>query len=143
VPVLAGDAPVVQLAPPTLKVTSDTNDGTVRTITMHIASARQAPSLVAFVSPGVEIEDALINGATATIDNFTVSENGWGVRYYGLPAEGFDLTLKVPMDQQVELRLIDQSYKLPDVPYRPRPDYMQPALFSYSETTLVSKSFTF
>ena len=143
VPVLAGDAPVVQLAPPTLKVTSDTNDGTLRTITMHIASARQAPSLVAFVSPGVEIEDALINGTTATIDNFTVSENGWGVRYYGLPAEGFDLTLKVPMDQQVELRLIDQSYKLPDVPYRPRPDYMQPALFSYSETTLVSKSFNF
>jgi hypothetical protein len=143
VPVLTGDAPAVQLAPPTLKITSDTNAGTVRTITMRIASARQAPSLVAFVSPGIEVEDALVNGTSAIIENIGVSEQGWGVRYYGLPADGFDLTLKVPMDQQFELRLIDQSFKLPDVPFRPRPDYMQPGLFSYSDTTIVSKLFSF
>jgi hypothetical protein len=141
VPVLAGDAPAVQLAPPTLKVTNDTNDGTVRTITMHVASARQAPLLVAFVSPGIEVEDALVDGTSAIIENVSVSENGWGVRYYGLPADGFDLTLKVPMGQQFELRLIDQTFKLPEVPFRPRPDYMQPGIFSYSDTTLVSRSF--
>jgi hypothetical protein len=143
VPVLTGDAPAVQLAAPTLKVTSDTNDGRIRTITMHIASARQAPSLVAFVNPGIEVEDALINGTSASMQNISVEDLGWGVRYYGLPSEGFDLTLKVPVDQQFELRLIDQSFKLPDVPFRPRPDYMQPGLFSYSDTTLVSKSFNF
>lgn len=143
VPVLTGDAPAVQLAPPTLKVTSDTNDGRVRTISMHIASAREAPSLVAFVSPEIEIEEALVNGASASIENISVSENGWGVRYYGLPADGFELTLKVPADQQFELRVIDQSFKLPDVPFRPRPDYMQPGIFSYSDTTLVSRSFNF
>ena len=143
VPVLTGDAPLVQLAAPALKVTSDTSEGGVRTITMHITSARQAPTLVAFVSPGIEVEDAFVNGTSVTMTDVrvSVSENGWGVRYYGLPVEGFDLTLKVPVDQKFELRLIDQTFKLPDVPFRPRPDYMQPGIFSYSDTTLVSKSF--
>ncbi len=110
---------------------------------MHITSARQAPTLVAFVSPGIEVEDAFVNGTSVTMTDVrvSVSENGWGVRYYGLPVEGFDLTLKVPVDQKFELRLIDQTFKLPDVPFRPRPDYMQPGIFSYSDTTLVSKSF--
>lgn len=143
VALLTGDAPAVQLAGPTMKVTSDTNDGTVRTISMHLASARQAPSLLAFVNPGIEVEDALINGTSVTMENVSVSEDGWGVRYYGLPAQGFELTLKVPVDQQFELRVVDQSFKLPDVPFRPRPDYMQPGLFAYSETTLVSRLFNF
>lgn len=143
VPLLTGDAPPVQLAAPTLKVTNDTNDGTVRTITMHVASARQAPLLVAFVSPGIEVEDALVNGTSAIIEDVSVTENGWGIRYYGVPADGFDLTLKVPAGQQFELRLIDQTFKLPEVSFRPRPEYMQPGLFAYSDTTLVSKSFNF
>lgn len=141
--VLAGEAPVVQLAAPTLKITSDTNDGSLRTITMRIASARQAPTIVAYVNPGVEIADASINGSTAKLPGVSSSERGWGLRYHGLPADGAELTLKVPTGQPVQLRLIDQSFKLPDVPVRPRPDYMQPGLFAYSDTTLVTKSFSF
>jgi Peptidase family M28 len=137
-PVLSGPAPAVQLPSPTMQVLGDNTNDSVRTISMRIASARQAPALFASVGPETEVIEAAVNGMP--LESAT-TENGWCLRYFGPPAGGVQLTLKVRSDQPLELRLIDQSYKLPDLPIRPRPDYMQPGIFFYSDTTLVTKAF--
>jgi hypothetical protein len=144
-PVLTGQAPTVQLAAPAVRVLGDSTTDTLRTISMQITSQRQAPSLVAFVGPETQVVEASVNGKKIEPANLSDDDSepgGWGLRYYGLPAEGMQLTLKVRPAQHVELRVIDQSYQLPDIPFRPRPDYMQPGQFFYSDTTLVTKSFT-
>jgi hypothetical protein len=75
-------------------------------------------------------------------------ENQWSLRYWAPPEEGIALKLRVSSSHPVEIRVVDQSYGLPEIPgavFRPRPDSMMPTPFGFglSDATLVSKSFVF
>ena len=76
----------------------------------------------------------------------------WGVIYWGIPAEGIEITLEVASSGPLKLRLVDLSHELPRVPGTqptPRPAHTMPALaenftsIEFGDATFVSKTFTF
>ena len=72
--------------------------------------------------------------------------NAWELRYYAVPQEGVEISLEVKAVEPVKLRLVDQTYGLPQTlnkPWEPRPVTAVSAALPYSDSTFVSKSFTF
>jgi hypothetical protein len=99
-----------------------------------------------------KILGAAVNGKQISSDNKTAANDGkerWGLRYFGVPNNGIELLLHIAPGVPLKLRVVDQTYALPDVlvgPARTRPDYMMATPFPYSpysDSTLVSKSFSF
>ncbi len=75
----------------------------------------------------------------------------WGVIYWGIPAEGIEITLEVASSGPLKLRLVDLSHELtpgPGTQLTPRPAHTMPALenftsIEFGDATFVSKTFTF
>lgn len=146
---LKSPAPVVQMTTPQIEpLSDDVRDGT-RTVHMRITSPRQARIIRIYVDSKTEVLAAALNGKK--IDNYTgdrtVSAKNWGFNYFALPKEGIELTLAVKPSQPLKLKAVDQSDGLPEIPgkFPARPKYMMPTGFAsgVSDSTLVSKSFTF
>jgi len=141
---LNSEAPVTEISAPKIDLLDDRTNANVRTLRLRITSPRQAPAVFVQVVSEAAVLKAEINGNQ--LDHSTKPVLQWGLRYYALPKEGAILTLDVSPGPGLRLRVIDQSYQLPEVPnltIKPRPDYMIPGLSSYSDSTLVSKSFSF
>jgi hypothetical protein len=138
-------------AAPSIVLLADNTRDNVRTLDMQITSPRQAPLISLYVNAGTEVLDVLINGKHVQqhgTQPHESSETRWGLRYWALPPEGLSLTLQVPASHPLELRVVDQTYGLPELPgapFSPRPDHMMPTPFGFglSDATLVSKSFAF
>jgi hypothetical protein len=148
---LRSRAPLAPFAAPSLALLADSTHDNVRTLEMHVTSPRQAPMISLYVSAGTEVLGTMINGKriqNQDTERYGTSEAHWGLRFWGLPPEGLSVTLQVPASQPFELRLVDQSFGLPEIPGvspRPRPDHMMPTPFGFglSDAILVSKSFAF
>jgi hypothetical protein len=117
-----------------------------------ITSPRQAPIIAIYVDASADMLEAVVNGkrthSNDAIPSRTGPENHWGLRYWALPKEGIDLTLRIGSFQPVQVQVVDQSYGLPDIPgtsFRSRPASMMPTPFGFglSDVTLVRKSYTF
>jgi hypothetical protein len=70
----------------------------------------------------------------------------WGMRYYAPHDPGIDLDLVLESAAAVKVRLIGLSHGLPNIPNTPasnRPEYVIPAPFLLSDSTMVSKTFSF
>jgi hypothetical protein len=70
----------------------------------------------------------------------------WTLRYYAAPAEGIAVTLDLNSAGPVIVRTTDMSYSLPDAlvdAHRAGPADTMPSMLPYSDSTLVTKSFTF
>jgi hypothetical protein len=150
-------APAVQLAPPQAELLEDSAAGGGRTLRVRITSPRQAPLVWVYTDAQTEVLSATVNGlpvadqgtAAQAVTDETESAFG-GLVYWAVPAEGIELTLRVRGDRPVTLRVVDRTGGLPEAlgpTIAPRPDYMAPApsvgLARYSDSTLVSKTFTF
>jgi Peptidase family M28 len=138
-----GDAPIVNLAAPTLKVLDDSTiafSGT-RSVKMHIASARKASIVWMSVPVGVTVLGSSIDGKSVG-DRVTDGWTGW---YWGAPATGFDLTLKLATPAPFVVTVVDQTDGLPMTPgftINPRPaDAMPTPFLFFDSTTLVRKTF--
>jgi hypothetical protein len=143
-PFLTAKAEPLQLAPPRLAVTSDRAHDNIRETSIRITSARQSPLLLISVAPSVGVLEVSVNGKRVERDTQAgEAADGFELRYYGVPPAGIELTLKTEPARRIELRAVDQSYGLPDLPFTARPKDMMAGLFFYSDTTLVSKNFTF
>jgi hypothetical protein len=148
---LRSRAQLAPLAAPSIVLLADNTNDHMRTLDLRITSPRQAPVISLYVNAGTEVLGALINGKRVQSrypPSRGNSETQWGVRYWALPNEGISLTLQIPRAHPLELRVVDQSYGLPEIPgasFRPRPDHMMPTPFGFglSDVTLVSKSFAF
>ncbi|MCA1568689.1 MAG: M20/M25/M40 family metallo-hydrolase [Acidobacteria bacterium] len=146
---LTNEAQVVSLAPPQIELRSDDRTEAGRTLRLNITSARQAPVLSLYVDAETEVRGTLLNGKpfkqeTAGAKN--TAGNSWALRYYALPAEGVELVLTSKSAQPVRITAVDQTYELPSIPgtpFKPRPAGVIPAPHPLSDSTLVSKSFTF
>lgn len=144
-------APVAQLPPPDVKLLNESRENEVRKLTMRVSSARQAPVLMLYFDSEAEVVDASINGRKAGFvkmpDGTGAKGKRWGIRYHALPAEGIEVVLQVKAEGPIKLRAVDQSYGLPQVPnfaYRERPPQHTPsATLPFSDSTLVTKSYTF
>jgi Peptidase family M28 len=143
---LKRDAPLADLPAPKVDLLEDLTNTEARTLRVRITSPRQASSVFVQIESEVKIMKAEINGEQ--IAPITPSENPvprWGLRYYAFPKEGLELALKVSSGTVVRLKVVDQTYQLPEIPgfvIKPRPDHMIPGMTIYSDSTLVSKSFT-
>jgi hypothetical protein len=148
---LQSRAPLAPFAAPSLALLADSTLDHVRTLEMQVTSPRQAPMISLYVSGDTKVLGAMINGKriqSQETDRHGTSEVHWGLRFWGLPPEGLSVTLQIPASQPVELRLVDQSFELPEIPGvspSPRPDHMMPTPFGFglSDAILVSKSFAF
>jgi hypothetical protein len=69
-----------------------------------------------------------------------------GILFYGQPEEGVEMSLKTRSGRPLKALLVDRSYALPETPgalIKARAENMMPALYSFSDATLVTKSFAF
>lgn len=142
-------APVAPLTAPNIKpLDDDVSDG-VRTVRMRITSPRQARIMRIYVDSNTEVLAAVVNGKRIANNNTPAHiepGNRWGLNYFALPKEGIELTLEVKSSQPLKIRAVDQSDGLPEIPgrsFKGRPNDMMPIPFGVSDSTLVSKSFTF
>jgi len=149
---LIGSAPAVSLEAPTINLLDESTNNGVRQLRLHVASSRKAPVLSVQADSEVEVVGDMVNDKRIDYNQVrTPGEYGnrWGVNYYGVPEEGVELTIFVKSTRPLKLRIVDQSYGLPEkeIPsFKARPADMMPApmpFTSYSDVTMVSKSFTF
>jgi hypothetical protein len=135
-------AATVQLEAPNIQLIGDNTMDGIRTLRLRITSARRAPVMMVTASPETEVLSYAVNQKQSA----NPTGQRWGLRYYALPGDGLQLTLQTVASRPVNLSLTDQSYGLPiefEQQFRPRPDDLMPSIMPYSDSTLVSKSFSF
>lgn len=145
-------APSIEVLPPDVSVLDDRSESGVRNLLLRLRSARQAPYMSIQLDSETKILGAAVNGKQISADNKTAANDAkerWGLRYFGAPSNGIELLLRIAPGVPLKLRVVDQTYALPNElvgPARARPDYMMATPFPYSlysDSTLVSKSFSF
>ena len=137
-------APVESLPAPAVQLLSDTKTDGLRTLQLKITSARQASVVSLGVESDKEVRGTMLNGQPINIQVPPANANKWGLRYFAVPAEGIELTLEAKSTQPLIVNVVDQTYGLPQLTnYRPRPATSMPAPLPFSDSTFVSRSFTF
>jgi hypothetical protein len=136
---IEADAPAEQLAPPELTVVGDSQSDRVRTLRMHIASARHAPIIWIAIPPGVEALGSSADGESAR----DRESDGYTAWFWNVPETGFDLSLRLAQSGPVRVTVIDQTNDLPPAAiagFRPRPADVMPSPFVFFDSaTLVRK----
>jgi peptidase M28-like protein len=137
-------APAATLAAPEIKVLEDQVQEQTRSIHMRVISAREAATL--FIYSGTELSEAFVNGQPLTKGPDAPAWNkGQMLVYWAPPREGIELLLKTKSSEPLIVKVVDQSFQLPElanVTVKDRPNYIVPAPFSYSDSTFISKSFS-
>jgi uncharacterized Tic20 family protein len=142
------EAPAVPLAAPEIRLLGDTLENGGRIMQLRVNSAREAQVVSVYIERGAGLRAASINGfplQTAKMPSGSQQGPELTIRCYAT-AGGFDLRLEATPGQTVRLRVVDQSYGLPAgimAPFKGRPDSIIPAPYQITDSTLVSKSYTF
>ncbi len=139
---LSAQAPIKELAVPEISLVSQSISGTVKTSHFNIKSPRKAPIIFILLDHGAEVISATINGKTANGGG----AGQWGLRYLPLPEAGLDLVLVTKASLPIKLKVTDLSYDLPaldELVSNPRPGELISSWFPYSDTTYVSKTYSF
>jgi hypothetical protein len=147
---LKNQAPLVSLPLASVQVIGDdTKDGR-RTLRMRITAASPVINLTVASDDKASVLASVVNGkrveAAAGPPAANKPGSPWMLQYWAPPADGFDLTLEMSAAQPLKLQVSDQWYGLPAIEgatARPRPDHLMPMPFSNSDTTSISKSYTF
>lgn len=140
--VLESQATVAQLAAPNLSVLDDITMGESRVLRLWLNSPRHANG-VWMLFPKAPVSDLDVNGKKVNRPG-GVSE----LHYAGLPKNGIVLTMTVKARDPVEIRVVDQSEGLPEIPeaiFKPRPDDLMPTPSwpHLDSSTLVTRAFRF
>lgn len=140
---IKSSAPTVSLEPPDVKVIADSRmENGTRILRLTVRSARRAPVVMITAEPGSEVLASTIG------EERIANQKGrrWGLRYYGVPANGLEITLELKSSEPAKLRVTDLSFGLPEIPgfsAAPKPDYMMSSPVPFNDSTLVSRSFSF
>jgi hypothetical protein len=137
-PMRSAPAPVLDLPVPTVEVVADEIDGPSRRLTLRLASARGATSLVILVAPATPVESLRLDGRPV---HGLPRPNGWSqLAVYGPMWDGVELELVTRAGATVDLALIDATDDLLDqdgLSVPPRPSGMMPAPARVSDAVLV------
>ena len=140
---LQADAVTLPLPAPNAAVVADSTKDSVRTVSLHITSPRGAPVISVYVDSLANLRSVSVNGKRVEVTQRTAP---WSMGYYNLPREGIELTLEFNADQPLKMRVVDQSYALPDLPESglgSRPSGVIPSPVVYNDSIVVSKSFSY
>jgi hypothetical protein len=135
-------------APEITLIGDSINDG-VRTLKLRVKSLRQANLISLYVDQSAKVRGAHVNGKLVNFWNAVAqgqASHPWSMRFFAVPVEGIELTLEVMSDKPFQIRAIDQTQGLPALPpmaVDSRPENLMPSPNVFSDSTLVSKSFTF
>jgi Peptidase family M28 len=146
---LTSEAPATELTAPKIETLSEERSGAERTLRLRVTSTRQAAVISLYVDADAEVHGTHINGQVIKREvsgTKPAQGNKWELRYFAIPASGIELTLVSQSLQTIRIKAVDQSYELPSgsmATFKPRPDGVIPAPLPLSDSTLVSKSFTF
>ncbi|HEX8889428.1 MAG TPA: M20/M25/M40 family metallo-hydrolase [Pyrinomonadaceae bacterium] len=146
---LKSPAPVEALAAPNIEVIEDSSQDGVRKLRLHITSPRHANLLSLYVDSKAEVLRATVNGRPIDDQQTSVAlkrARQWSLRYYSVPPEGIEVSAEIKTAEPLKLRVVDQSYGLPELQGKSvtaRPDNIIPAPISITDSSFVSKSFTF
>jgi hypothetical protein len=121
----------------------------VRKLQMRVVSSHEGINITVPGDAGVSVLAAAINGKR--VESGKQSATGrpaspWGLQYWAPPAGGFDLVLELKGSQPVPLKVVEQSYGLPQVPgkpFTPRPSNIMPTTGLTSDLALIGKSYSF
>jgi hypothetical protein len=135
-------APVANEAAPEIKVLDDQVQDQTRRIHLRVSSAREAATL--FIYSDTEISDASINGQPLPKrQNAPAWGKGEVLVYSAPPREGVELLLQTKASEPLNVKVVDRTFAFPEnVTVKPRPAYMVPAPNSFSDSTLISRSFS-
>jgi hypothetical protein len=154
-PGLSDQAPAVPLAAPAVEILGDDTSGDKRTLRLRASSPRGAENLSLWLeSDGSQELDtpvlsAAVDGQPAGQTAQLRSQGRWGLEFYNLPEDGVEITLKVRAGAPLQLRAVDYSDGLPEVPGidEARPADTMPRYderirnASFADATFVGKSF--
>jgi hypothetical protein len=141
-------APQIPAPAPSLDVLEKKNEGDLWTYKTRIISPRKAEVIMVSVEGASEIVSASVNGKQISPARSAPQggpDSQWSIIYYAPDEKGIELALQVRASQPLKLVLMDRSYGLPEtggIPIKPRPGYLMPAPFAFSDSTLVTKSFS-
>ena len=146
---LQSPAPVEALAAPNIEALEDDSQDGVRKLRLRITSPRHANLLSLYVDSKAEVLRATVNGRP--VDGNATSAalkraQQWSLRYYSVPPDGIEVSAEIKTSEPLKLRVVDQSYGLPALQgksLRARPADIIPAPISITDSSFVSKSFTF
>ena len=80
------------------------------------------------------------------IEEARTRSGSWNMNYYNAPSEGVELILEIRPSESLKIRVVDQSHGLPEIPggtLGSRPADIIPAPVMFSDSTVVSKSFSY
>jgi hypothetical protein len=146
---LQSTAPPLALPPPDIKLLSDETKGDTRTLSLHIASPRQANLITIYVDSKADFVMRSLNGMvvdSSRLPGAAERKNFWSLRYYALPPEGIILVADTKPSEPLKVRVVDQSFGLPEIqgrPFAPRPESMIAPPLLVTDSVMVSKTFTF
>jgi hypothetical protein len=132
------------LEAPQLTPVSDNTANGLRSLVFRVSSPRKAPVVTIYIDSEADVQSLAINGKQ--VDSVSGGRKSWNLRYQGLPPEGIEVAMNLKAQQPLKLRVVDQSYGLPDLPNRPlppRPAGFIPSTYPFNDSTLVVKSFVF
>lgn len=145
---LTRQAAPVALEAPRAEVLSDETSGAERRLKLRVTSPRAAPIVSFYFDETSGASRPSVNGRELAPDAAATAGAGrrWTLRYYALPPEGIELSVVVKAGQPLRLRMVDQSYGLPEgltSGARPRPQGLFPMPLPYNDSTMVGKVYSF
>jgi hypothetical protein len=79
------------MAPPSISLLGDETANGIRTLKLHVRSARGAPIVTVYAGKGAQVLAYSVNQRRLENKN----RRDWGLRFYAIPKDGFDLTLEI------------------------------------------------
>jgi len=133
------------LPPPDVKMVADSSQDQTRSVQLRITSPRAAAQLLIYTDS--DVSEAFVNGQQLLVQQAVPnSKQSWMLMYSAPPPEGIDLLLKTKSSAPLSVKVVDQSFQLPelkDLTIKARPNDLIPAPFSITDSTFVSKTFSF
>ena len=119
-PLWVGSAiPVPTLLPPAIEVLSDKREGSRRRVAFRVRSRREAASLTARLD-GTPVLASSVDGHHVPSD----PDGLWKLESYGVGDDWLRVEVEVAAGKPFQLRIYDESYRLPHGSVPPRPVYL-------------------
>ena len=143
---LRNPAPAAPLSAAGITVAGDSTTDGVRKLQLRVVSTHEGINITVPGDAGVGVLAAVVNGKRVESGKQGQPVSPWGLQYWAPPAGGFDLVLELKGSQPVPLKVVEQSYGLPQVPGKtvtPRPGNIMPTVGLNSDLALIGKSYSF